>query len=141
MNLENSVWLLSPLLVLNKPANFLSSRFTNRYMYYQDSDNVYELKIFKRFPNLERQVLPKNGRVEFTRAEDAQDLELPNAALLDCHYRLAEILNASGMAELIEGYLQDWEDIKGSAGGSLREDGVSDIGQVLRVALWERVVG
>jgi hypothetical protein len=45
------------------------------------------------------------------------------------------------MAELIEGYLQDWEDIKGSAGGSLREDGVSDIGQVLRVALWERVVG
>jgi hypothetical protein len=99
---------------------------------------VYELKVFKRYPNTARRFLPDNNRVEFTRAEDTQDLELPNAALLDCHYRLAEILNASGMAELIESHLRDWEDIKG---GSLREDGRTDIGQFLRVGLWERVVG
>jgi len=69
-----------------------------------DKDNVYELKAFRKFPRPDRKLLPENGRVEFTRAEDAQDLELPNAALLDCHYRIAEILNASGMAEIIESH-------------------------------------
>jgi hypothetical protein len=65
----------------------------------------------------------------------------PNAALLDCHYRLAEILNASGMAEIIESHLRDCEEIKDSADGSLREDGGTNIGRAIRVALWERVVG
>jgi hypothetical protein len=45
------------------------------------------------------------------------------------------------MAELIERYRRDYEDIKGTAGGSLKEDGGTDIGQILSVALWERVVG
>lgn len=105
-----------------------------------DSDNVYELKAYNSFPSRDRRSFPENSRVEFTRAEDAQDLELPSPALLDCHYRVAEILNASGLAEVIERYRQDWDDIKGTAGGSLREDGGTDIGQILRAALWERVV-
>jgi hypothetical protein len=102
---------------------------------------VYEIKVYDRFPSADRAFFPENRRVEFTRAEDAQDLELPNATLLDCHYRVAEILNASGMAEVIERYRWDYEDIKGNAGGSLKEDGGTDIGQILSVALWERVVG
>jgi hypothetical protein len=101
---------------------------------------VYELKVFRRYPNAQRIFLPKDGRVEFKRAEDAQDLELPNPDLLDCHYRVAEILNASGMAELIESHLRDWDDIKGSA-GSLREDGGTDIGHFLSIGLWERAIG
>jgi hypothetical protein len=92
---------------------------------------VYEIKVYDRFPSAERAFFPENRRVEFTRAEDAQDLELPNAALLDCHYRVAEILNASGMAEVIERYRRDYEDIKGNAGGSLKEDGGTDIGRCL----------
>lgn len=102
---------------------------------------MYELKAYESFPGRDRRSFPENNRVEFTRAEDAQDLELPNPAFLDCHYRVAEILNASGLAEVIERYRQDWEDIKGTAGGSLREDGRTDIGQILSAALWERVVG
>lgn len=101
---------------------------------------MYEFKVFgDEYPTGAKPFLPENGHVTFARAEDAQDLELPNAALLDCHYRLAEILHASGMAELIESCLQDWENLKGSAGGSLREDGGTDIGQFLRAALWEHV--
>ena len=102
---------------------------------------MYELKVFRKFPRPERKLLPENGRVEFTRAEDAQDLELPNAALLDCHYRLAEILNASGMAEIIESHYREWEDIKSSAPDCLREDGGTDIERFLRVGLWGYVVG
>lgn len=94
---------------------------------------MYELKVFRRYPKQQRIFLPKDGRVEFKRAEDAKDLELPSAALLDCHYRVAEILNASGMAESIDSHLRDWEDIKGIA-GSLREDGGTDIGQLLTLA-------
>jgi hypothetical protein len=45
------------------------------------------------------------------------------------------------MAEIIKRYRQDYEDIKETAGSSLREDGGTDIGQILSVALWERVVG
>ena len=85
--------------------------------------------------------LPKKGLVEFKRGKDAQELPLPNAALLDCHYRLAEILHASGIGAIIEKYHRDWEELKGSASPSLREDGGTDIGHILGVALWERVVG
>lgn len=85
--------------------------------------------------------LPKSGRVEFKKAEDAQDLNLPSTALLVCHYKLAEILNASGMADVIERHLRDWEDIKDRAGDTLREDGGTDIERFLRAALWEHVVG
>lgn len=102
---------------------------------------MYELKVFPEYPSFAKALLPKSGRVEFTRAEDAQELELPNAALLDCHYRLAEILNASGMAEIIEKYHREWEEIKCSTGDSLKEDGGTDIGHILSVGLWEHVVG
>jgi hypothetical protein len=102
---------------------------------------VYEVKVFWRYPSADRIALPKTGRVEFTRAEDAQDLELPDAALLDCHYRLAEIINVSDMAELIESHVRDWEDIKDCARGCLREDGGTDIGQFLSIGLWERAMG
>lgn len=66
-----------------------------------------------------------------------QDLGFPSAALLDCQYRLAESLNASGTAGVIEGYLEEWEDaIESVAGGSLKEDGGMDIGRFWDAGLW-----
>ncbi|KAK2788760.1 hypothetical protein FQN52_006516 [Onygenales sp. PD_12] len=103
-----------------------------------DTDNVYELKVFPSYPTGLRPTLPE-GPVEFTTAEDAQDLELPSAVLLDCHYRLAEILNASGMGEIIERYQEEWERLKEYANGSLRHDGGTDLEQILRTALWTHV--
>ncbi|KAF5865276.1 hypothetical protein ETB97_004859 [Aspergillus alliaceus] len=104
-------------------------------------DNIYEIKVFRRYPNLDRQQLPESGYIELKKADDAQDLDLPSPALLDCHYRLAEILNASGMAEVIERNFRKWEDLKGSAPNLLRADGGTDIGHFLRAGLWERVAG
>ncbi|CAI7643200.1 unnamed protein product [Penicillium viridicatum] len=107
-----------------------------------DLDNTYEIIVFKRYPKLDRQALPESRRVELKKADDAQDLALPNPDLLDCHYRLAEILNASGMAEVIDRHYREWEDLKVSAYNLiLRQDGGTDIGRFLRAGLWERVIG
>ncbi|EAW21326.1 uncharacterized protein NFIA_064900 [Aspergillus fischeri NRRL 181] len=107
-----------------------------------EKENVYQLRVFEsQFSTFELPHLPSSRKVEFKKAEDAQDLELPSAAFLDCHWRLSEILNASDMAEVIDKHLRDWDHIKGSTGGSLREDGGTDIGHILQVGLWERVVG
>lgn len=100
---------------------------------------MYELKVFRKYPTDVKPSLPKSGLVQLTRAKDAKDLKLPHATLLDCHYRLAEILNASGMGEMIEEHHRDWEDIKETTGDLLKEDGATDIGYMLNVALWERV--
>ncbi|GFF84565.1 hypothetical protein IFM47457_06523 [Aspergillus lentulus] len=63
---------------------------------------------------------------------------LPDPAYLDCHYRVAEILHASGLAEYIERKIQDWEDLKQSGGtdGALRPDGSTDVTRILNTALW-----
>lgn len=45
------------------------------------------------------------------------------------------------MAEVIDTHLRDWDDIKRSTGGSIWEDGGTDIGHILQVGLWERLVG
>jgi hypothetical protein len=47
------------------------------------------------------------------------------------NYGLAEILNASGMAEIIESHHREWEDVESSAPSCLREDGGTDIGRLL----------
>ncbi|OJJ46525.1 hypothetical protein ASPZODRAFT_132593 [Penicilliopsis zonata CBS 506.65] len=104
-----------------------------------DTPNVYERVLFRRYPSAERRSLPASDRIEFNQAPGAEDLPLPCAAFLDCHYRLAEILNVSGMAETIDEHWRRWEDLKGSAGDMLHPDGGTDIGGYLKVALWERV--
>lgn len=48
-------------------------------------------------------------RTAVANLQKQQDLKLSSAALLDCHYRLAEILNGSGIARIVEGHLRDWE--------------------------------
>ncbi|KAF7118935.1 hypothetical protein CNMCM5793_008573 [Aspergillus hiratsukae] len=73
-----------------------------------EKENVYQLRVFeRRFSDFELANLPPSREVVFQKAQDAQDIELPSAAFLDCHWRLSEILNASGMAEVIEKHLRD----------------------------------
>ncbi|OJJ43065.1 hypothetical protein ASPZODRAFT_19764 [Penicilliopsis zonata CBS 506.65] len=60
-----------------------------------DTPNVYERKLFNRFPSAQRRTLPQSSRIKFTHAPGTETFELPSTALLNCHYRLAEILNAS----------------------------------------------
>ena len=43
---------------------------------------------------------------------NAEGIELPSGALLDAHWRIAEILSTSGMAENIDKHLKEWDDIK-----------------------------
>jgi hypothetical protein len=78
-------------------------------------------------------------KITFLNAAD-KDIELPSAELLECHWRLAEIFNASGMAKIIEKHREDWEDLKDrTTSGHLRADGGTDVAHFLKVALWERV--
>lgn len=104
-NFGGFLLLSSPRLVPSKSTHWLLFGFPDRDVLYEDAANVYEVKVYSDFPHRLRAFLPDNSLVEFTKAEDAQDLELPGAVLLDCHYRLAEILNASGMAKIIVRYL------------------------------------
>ncbi|KIN05190.1 hypothetical protein OIDMADRAFT_39565 [Oidiodendron maius Zn] len=100
-----------------------------------DIDDVYELKLYDYFPSSYERIFPKKSLVEFARAENTQDLEPPNATLLDCHYRLAEILNASGMARLVDDYLWGYGYTQDSAGRS------PDIERILYLAFWGDGVG
>lgn len=58
---------------------------------------------------------------------------LPSPELLECHCTLAKIFHASGMAEAFDEGFDEWEAIKESI-HELREDGKTDIGDVLRLA-------
>ncbi|EPS28858.1 hypothetical protein PDE_03804 [Penicillium oxalicum 114-2] len=106
----------------------------------KDQDNKYEVKTYTRFPPYLRPTLPQSGFIELKKSNDAQNLQLPNQYYLDCHWRLAEVLNASGMGEVIDRNLQRWEALKGTC-HLLREDGSTDIDSLLRAALWAHVIG
>lgn len=70
-------------------------------------------------------------------APGAERVSLPSPDLLDCHYRVVEILNASGMGEAINQKIIEWEDMKNSGGaGSLKADGTSDLEKLLSMGLW-----
>ena len=85
-------------------------------------------------------MLSEDPYIDLRKAPDARDLDLPHPALLDCHYRLAEILNAPGMADFIDHHLQDWENFKGIC-EVLREDGGTDVGFLLQAGLLGLVIG
>lgn len=98
---------------------------------------MYKLKTYANFPQNELRYLPESRIVKFQQAEDANDLALPDPVLLDCHFRIAEILHASGMGDIIDRHFQDWEYLKEVGGrGSLREDGNTNVESFLRAALW-----
>lgn len=80
--------------------------------------------------------------ISFERAEDGADVPSPNLNLLDCHYRIAEILNASGMGEEIDRKQDEWDRMKRSIlDGCLNEDGSTNVADILRTGLWQKVTG
>lgn len=98
------------------------------------------MKFYRGFTTGYRVFFPENDRVEIRSGPNAEDLALPNPAILDCHYRIAEILNASGMGKIIDRIIYDWENIRDSEGcGYLAPDGSSDLERLLSVGLWGSV--
>lgn len=108
----------------------------------QETPHVYEVKVYNNYPPADRDHLPPDRMVTMQRAPGAEDVDLPNPVLLECHYRVAEILNASGMAEVIEQKINEWENVKEyEGGGCLNGDGTTDVFRFLSAGLWESVVG
>ncbi|KAK2809803.1 hypothetical protein FQN50_003443 [Emmonsiellopsis sp. PD_5] len=102
-----------------------------------ETPNVYKIKLYKKFSRYGVSNLPEDRLVTSTNASDGEDIALPSATLLDCHHRVAEVLNASGMAEEIEKKINDWENLKHAS--VLREDGTSDVAGYLNLGLWMSV--
>lgn len=100
---------------------------------------MYQCMTFRGFATSDANYLPDNGVIVLKQAPGTEDLPLPSPVLLDCHYRLAEILNASGMGNVIDEHWRRWEELKATVQHTLRSDGDSDLGNLLRTALWHRV--
>ncbi|KAJ9217810.1 hypothetical protein DTO166G4_614 [Paecilomyces variotii] len=105
-----------------------------------NTPNVYNLKSYRRARATRvRKLIANMGQITLQAADGAGDIPMPNPVLLDCHWRVAEILNASGMGEEIDEYIRELEAIKMSMGdGSLNEDGSSDLSRYLDAAFWGR---
>ncbi|KAJ9195968.1 hypothetical protein DTO164E3_6506 [Paecilomyces variotii] len=105
-----------------------------------NTPDVYNLKSYRRARATRvRRTIAKVGQVTLQAADGAGDVPMPNPVLLDCHWRVAEILNASGMGEEIDEYMRELEAVKMSMGdGSLNEDGSSDLSRYLDAAFWGR---
>jgi hypothetical protein len=84
---------------------------------------------------------PDDRKVKFQRSEGAENISLPDPMFLDCHHRLAEIINAADLPYYIWGKMQDWKDMKkyGETDGWLRSNGSTDITRILNAALWPAV--
>lgn len=52
---------------------------------------------------------------------------------------MCEIFNASAMGQTIQRHIRDWEDVKGSASAVIKEDGTTDLADLLDIALWGQV--
>ncbi|PSS08588.1 hypothetical protein M430DRAFT_37402 [Amorphotheca resinae ATCC 22711] len=107
--------------------------------------NTYRIKTYHHFPKFYRQhFLPPNDVVTFqAAASDTGDISNcippPNPIYLECHYRIAEILNASGMGKAIDQKLQDLEDLKSMSHGHMAQDGSTDLSRYLNLAFWQTV--
>ncbi|KKZ66660.1 hypothetical protein EMCG_00223 [[Emmonsia] crescens] len=107
-----------------------------------ETPHIYTFKTFSLFPSDQHAFLPTDGIVTMQQAIDSEDVNLPSPMFLDCHHRIAEVLNASGMGEVIENLIREWEDIKiYESHGSLDPLGRSDVSRILETALWQRVCG
>ncbi|KAJ5130237.1 uncharacterized protein N7515_006276 [Penicillium bovifimosum] len=95
--------------------------------------NEYEVKTYKRYPPADIAAIPSDRRVRFV---PNTEYEIPSPAILDAHWRMCEIFNASAMGETIERHIQDWEELRGSGCAVVREDGSTDLASLLDIALW-----
>ncbi|GIK02898.1 hypothetical protein Aspvir_006961 [Aspergillus viridinutans] len=107
-----------------------------------EEQNVYDIKICTRFNAVLKMLLPPDDRkVKFQCSEGADNIPLPDPMFLDCHYRVAEIINAADLVWPIRNKIRDWRDLEkyGDTNGCLRSDGSTDITDILNTALWPAV--
>jgi hypothetical protein len=105
----------------------------------KEEQNVYDIKIYTKVSSILTMLLqPDDRRVKFQCSEGAENITLPDPTFLDCHYRVAEIINAADLAWPIRSKIRDWRDLKkyGGTNGYLRRDGSTDITKILNTALW-----
>ncbi|KAJ5718482.1 hypothetical protein N7488_004128, partial [Penicillium malachiteum] len=119
-NLENGITM----------AEWIHSRFGKFRLAFKATEvpHQYEVEIFGSIGNVYRSMI--RDRITFTNLDPSKDHKLPSPIILECHYILAKILNASGMAEAFDDDFHRWEAIKESV-HSLREDGKMDISSLL----------
>ncbi|KAJ5170266.1 uncharacterized protein N7500_003049 [Penicillium coprophilum] len=97
-----------------------------------DIENEYEVKTYKRYPSADILLIPSNRRVRFL---PNTEYEIPCPAILDAHWRMCEIFNASAMGETIERHRRKWEELRDSGCAVVREDGTTDLASLLDIAL------
>lgn len=98
--------------------------------------HVYVIDIFGSFDETELPLFPQT--VDFRCCKGPVE-DYPKPELLDCHWRLANILHASGMAEAFAKDFREWDKLKGLH--LLRPNGQTDIEDVLshHLDLWAYV--
>ncbi|KAJ5554996.1 hypothetical protein N7461_003466 [Penicillium sp. DV-2018c] len=99
-------------------------------------ENEYEVKTYKRYPPPDIAAIPSDRRVRFV---PNTEYEIPSPAILDAHWRLCEIFNASAMGKTIERHIRDWEELRHSGCAVVKEDGSTDLASLLDIALWAQV--
>ena len=90
----------------------------------QGTPNRYLVKKYRRFPTAYGAYLPNDGYATFT-AHDGR-YPLPDEKLLTVHVAVGAILQASGMAEVIDRILRDRDETP-----CLAADGSTPIGTLL----------
>lgn len=103
---------------------------------HQDIEKEYEVKTYKGYPPADIAAIPSDRRVRFL---PNIEYEIPSPAILETHWRMCEIFNASAMGETIERHIRDWDELKGSGSAVIREDGTTDLASLLHIALWGQV--
>ncbi|GAQ40909.1 similar to An03g03340 [Aspergillus niger] len=127
---------LSNSFLLNFSLNLVFSRFALAFKA-TDRPNIYKTVRFSGFPTSLLIGFPNEIELKPVAAPGSEHLELPSKNLLDCHYRLAQILNACGdkMAFLPGKYRNHWEyHIRWNVQAML--DGDADLSGYLETALW-----
>ncbi|GFN12271.1 uncharacterized protein AtWU_02068 [Aspergillus tubingensis] len=125
---------LSNSFLIHLPTNLVFSRFALAFKA-TDRPNVYKTVRFSACPT--SLLIPDEIELKSVAAPGPEHLELPSKNLLDCHYRLAQILNACGdkMAFLPGKYRDHWEyHIRWNVQAML--DGDADLSGYLETALW-----
>lgn len=99
----------------------------------KDVENHYKVHIFEGVGNRFKAAI--TPEVTFRNHDTDKDWNLPSPILLDCHFRLAKVFNASGMAAAFDFDFDEWEEVKVRVGDQLPGNGNIDIVQALRVGL------
>ncbi|KAL1848794.1 hypothetical protein Plec18170_007805 [Paecilomyces lecythidis] len=89
----------------------------------------YEVKVYPQFNELFLPALPANRILQLRASPGYEHIKLPDPEFLDMHYRLVEILHASGMGWQIDKHIQDFEDFTCFA------DGSTNVHQLLTIRL------